>query len=185
MAWQPPPANFLLPSRAAQLAEATKHYSEIRGIKSALESSIFDTAEELRATNTTLSLALRVQLPRAREALRRVRDETAAARRAATHAKADLRVRAAAYRAVLRRLGRAPDLAIGDTALDAHTAAALVAGEEARRQADEGGFQPADDVQELLAERLLDDAAVAARVQQRKLATTRHHAGAVGGAHKA
>jgi hypothetical protein len=152
----PPPPP---PPPPTQLSAAKAHAAATRSVKAALEASVFDLTETLRAANSTLRAALRLELPRARAALAAVRAEAAAARRAAARARADLAVRAAAFNDVSARLGRAPDLAIGDAAdgLDAATVAALVAGGEARRQAAEGAFRPEDDIAEFVRERTLGE----------------------------
>ena len=146
------------PASLPQLAEAKTRFYAAHQRKLHLEDSIFNIAEDLHAANASLVTILRVELPLAREALRRVREETEAARRAAVHSQADLSVHAAAYRAVLARLGRPPNLAIRDATLDRATAVALVAGDEARRQLREKGlWTPQEDLPELLSERLFGE----------------------------
>jgi len=154
--------RLLPPPPLLQLAEAKARRAETRRVRSALEGSIFTSLEGLRSANATLRETLRRELPAARAALRSVRAETAAARAGARRAAAALHSHAHRYRSLLARLGRAPDLSIGPADVDEETLRALVAAGEAARLAEEGAFQPADQLRELLEARLLGVPAPAA-----------------------
>lgn len=100
-----------------QLAEAKVEYAEKGKLKRSLEGSIYDITAGSRDTNATLS-TVRSEGAVANALLATLQAATETAHRELVHKRMDLRRYSASYRKLLGRLGRAPDVSVGDVHMD-------------------------------------------------------------------
>lgn len=142
-----------------QLSEARAEYAETVRLKHALENSIFDIQSGTRAANESL-VPLRQQGGASSALLAALRDETERTGKDLTRKRLDLRKYTSSYRALLARIGRAPDLSVGPVGMgeaDKAGERAIIAAREAQMQAPSytaaealaevmGGDNPGEDV---------------------------------------
>jgi hypothetical protein len=105
------------PSPSLQLAEAKVEYAEKGKLKRSLEGSIYDITAGSRDTNATLS-KVRSEGAVTNALLATLQAATETAHRELVHKRMDLRRYSASYRKLLGRLGRAPDVSVGDVRMD-------------------------------------------------------------------